>query len=128
MRYSWESFLARNVSPENPINRRRSERVMLQVSVIVKTKTRQGQNAEEETHTMVVNAHGGLMRLKMELQTGQPIVLINAKTKMEQSCRVVRVENPSGGGNFAVAFEFDRPAPHFWPITFPPADWGVKPS
>ena len=101
---------------------------MLQVPVIVKTKTRQGQNVEEETHTSVVNAHGGLMKLKMELQAGQPIVLVNAKTKMEQSCRVVRVENPPGGGNFAVAFEFDRPTPHFWPITFPPADWDVKPS
>ena len=99
---------------------------MLQVPVIVKTKTRQGKEVQEETHTMVVNAHGGLMRLKMELQAGQPIILINSRTKMEQSCRVVRVEEPPGGG-FAVAFEFDQPAPHFWPITFPPADWGVKP-
>lgn len=113
------------VSAENPINRRRSERVMLQVPVVLKTKTRQGQDVQEETQTMVVNAHGGLLKLKMELQAGQPIVLVNSKTKMEQSCRVVRVENPPGG-NFAVAFEFDRPAPHFWPITFPPADWGVK--
>ena len=100
---------------------------MLQVPVIVKTKTRHGDNVEEETHTMVVNAHGGLLKLKMELQAGQPIVLVNAKTKMEQSCRVVRVDEPPGG-NFAIAFEFDRPAPHFWPITFPPADWGLKQS
>jgi hypothetical protein len=100
---------------------------MLQVPVIVKTKTRHGDNAQEETHTVVVNAHGGLLKLKMELQAGQPIVLVNAKTKMEQSCRVVRVDEPPGG-NFAIAFEFDRPAPHFWPITFPPADWGVKQS
>lgn len=100
---------------------------MLQVSVVVKTKTRQGQSVEEETHTVVVNAHGGLMKLKMEVQPGQPIVLVNARTKMEQSCRVVRVDEPPGG-HFAVAFEFDQPAPHFWPITFPPADWGTKPS
>ena len=63
----------------------------------------------------------------MEVQAGQPIVLVNAKTKMEQTCRVVRVEEPPGG-NFAVAFEFDRATPHFWPITFPPADWALKPS
>ena len=115
------------MAQENPINRRRSERVMLQIPVVVKTQTRQGDAVEEETHTMVVNAHGGLMRLKMELQAGQPIVLINVRTKAQQSCRVVRVENPPGG-HFAVAFEFDRPAPHFWPVTFPPADWGVKHS
>ena len=117
------------MASENPINRRRSERVMLQVPVIVKTKTRRGESIEEETQTQVVNAHGGLMKLKMEVQAGQPIVLVNTKTKMEQNCRVVRVESPQGtGGSFAVAFEFDKPAPHFWPITFPPADWGLKPA
>ena len=122
-----ETALAEAVTQENPINRRRSERVMLQVPVVVKTQTRTGQHVQEETHTMVVNAHGGLMKLKMEVQAGQPIVLVNPRTKIEQSCRVVRVENPPGG-NFAVAFEFDRPAPHFWPITVPPADWGMKSS
>jgi hypothetical protein len=35
---------------------------------------------------------------------------------------VVRVENIHTG-DFAVAFEFWRPAPQFWPIVFPPADW-----
>jgi hypothetical protein len=24
---------------------------------------------------------------------------------------------------YNVAFEFARPAPKFWPIVFPPADW-----
>jgi hypothetical protein len=24
-----------------------------------------------------------------------------------------------------VAFEFDQPAPKFWPVTFPPVDWGL---
>jgi hypothetical protein len=117
------------VTPDDPINRRRSERVTLRVPVIVKTKTRQGASVQEETYTAVVNAHGGLMKVKMELQAGQPIILVNAQTKMEQSCRVVRVENPpTSGSSFGVAFEFDKPAPHFWPITFPPADWGVKPA
>jgi hypothetical protein len=106
----------------NPADKRRSERVTLQVAVIVRT-TRGGRTAEEETHTSVVNAHGGLMKLKMEVQAGQPFMLINAKTKMEESCRVVRVEH--GVGISAIAFEFDRPAPQFWPITFPPANWGL---
>lgn len=107
----------------NPADKRRSERVMLQVSVIVRLKTREGKTAEEETQTSVVNAHGGLMKLKMEVQAGQPIVLINGRTKVQESCRIVRVEH--GVGSSAVAFEFDRPAPHFWPITFPPANWGL---
>jgi hypothetical protein len=115
------------VSVPNPANRRRSERVMLQVPVVVRVTARDGKKVEEETHTVVVNAHGGLMKLQMEIQTGQPILLINAKTKMQQGCRVVRVET-SVGGQSAVAFEFDQPAPQFWPIVFPPADWTASVS
>ena len=100
---------------------------MLQVSVIVRAKIPGASDiVEEETQTVVVNAHGGLMKLKMDVLVGQPIVLVNAKTKMEQTCRIVRVEH--GVGTSAVAFEFDHPAPNFWPITFPPADWGASKS
>ena len=105
-------------------NRRRSERVMLQLRVTVLAETPERVPVKEETHTLVVNAHGGLMKLRMELLSGQPIVLVNPATKMEQSCRVVRIEQPSPD-YFAVAFEFDRPAPKFWPVVFPPKDWEV---
>ena len=123
--YSGASPLVRrDVTTPNPSNRRRSERVLLQVPIIVRSQNRQGQTIEEESRTEVVNAHGGLTKLKMELLAGQPIVLINARSKMEQSCRVVRVEHGMGTIS-AVAFEFDQPAPQFWPVTFPPEDWGL---
>ena len=108
----------------DPINRRRSERVMLQIPVKVLAETSDRVQVEEETHTLVVNAHGGLLKLKAELLVGQPIVLVNPQSGMEQSCRVVRIDQ-AGSGSFAVAFEFDQPAPKFWPIVFPPTDWGV---
>jgi len=109
----------------NPANRRRSERVMLQIPVIVQVKTRDGKDVREDTQTVVVNAHGGLLKLKMEVKTGQPILLINERAKVQQGCHVVRVET-SEAGNSAVAFEFDEPTPQFWPIVFPPADWGAR--
>jgi hypothetical protein len=115
------------VTDPNPANRRRSERVMLQVPVVVQITTRAGKEVRENTHTVVVNAHGGLFKLKTEVKTGQPILLINEKAKLQQACRVVRVET-SEAGHSAVAFEFDQPAPHFWPIVFPPADWGTTPT
>jgi hypothetical protein len=99
---------------------------MLQIPVVVQARTRDGKEVREETQTVVVNAHGGLLRLRMEIKTGQPIVLINEKSKMQQGCRVVRVET-SEAGYSAVAFEFDQPAPQFWPIVFPPADWSARP-
>jgi hypothetical protein len=110
----------------NPANRRRSERVMLQVPVVVQVRTRDGKELREETQTVVVNAHGGLLKLRIEVKAGQPILLINEKSKAQQGCRVVRVET-SEAGHSAVAFEFDQPAPNFWPIVFPPADWGTAP-
>lgn len=110
--------------PSDASNRRRSERVMLQIPVKVLAETPDRVQVEEDTHTLVVNAHGGLMKLKMELLQGQPIMLVNPQTGMEQGCRVVRIDQPSPD-YFAVAFEFDRPAPHFWPVVFPPSDWGI---
>src|SRR6266446_5781574 len=120
MRYIVET----KVTATNPAERRRSERVMLQVPVVVQARTRDGKEVREETQTVVVNAHGGLLKLRMEVKAGQPILLINEKSKVQQGCRVVRVET-SETGLSAVAFEFDQPAPHFWPIVFPPADWST---
>lgn len=99
---------------------------MLQIPVVVQVRTLEGKDVREETQTVVVNAHGGLMKLRMEVKTGQPILLINERSKAQQACHVVRVET-SEAGNSAVAFEFDQPAPQFWPIVFPPADWGPRP-
>src|SRR5215472_15951567 len=111
----------------NPPDRRRSERVILRVPVTVRAKTLNGESLEEETHTSVVNAHGGLFKLESELRPGQTITVVNAQTKMEQRGRVVRVE-PLPDGHSTVAFEFEGPAPQFWPIVFPPADWGLSKS
>jgi hypothetical protein len=110
-----------------PTNRRRSERVMLQIPVTVLTESPDRVPMEEETRTLVVNAHGGLMKLKTEVLVGQPMILLNPQTGIEQSCRVVRIEQPSPD-YFAVAFEFDRPSPKFWPVVFPPADWELPPK
>jgi hypothetical protein len=109
---------------DNPANRRRSERVMLQMAVTVLTETPENEQVREDTQTLVVNAHGGLLKLKMEVLVGQPLILVNPRNGLEQSCRVVRTEQPSPD-YFAVAFEFDHPAPGFWPIVFPPVDWEV---
>ena len=116
--------MIRDVIAPDPSNRRRSERVLLQVPILVRVQTRDGKTAEEETRTEVVNAHGGLMKLKMELLAGQPIMLINSRSKVEQGCHVVRVEHGMGTTS-AVAFEFDKPTPQFWPVSFPPDDWGI---
>ena len=108
----------------NPINRRRSERVMLRMKVLVNAESTERKGQQEEAMTQVVNAHGGLMKMQMELHVGQPMLLVNPKNDVEQSCRIVRIDDTADGA-FAVAFEFDKPNAKFWPVVFPPQDWNA---
>jgi hypothetical protein len=103
-------------------SRRRSERVVLRVPLELSALTPQGTRTNIQVHTLVVNAHGGLLDVGMEMVRGQRIRLSNLKTEIVASGRVLRVE-ASEHGRFSVAFEFESPAPHFWPVSFPPADW-----
>src|SRR5271157_5185854 len=108
-------------------NRRRSERVMLRMRVLVVAQNEERQQVQEEAETQVVNAHGGLMKMKGHLFDGQPFVLKNPHNGAEMSCRVVRMED-RGMDSYHVAFEFAQPAPTFWPVVFPPADWVASPA
>jgi len=109
-------------------NRRRSERVMLRMDVLVLAENEERKPIEERAETQAVNAHGGLMRMKGHLHVGQTFLLRNPQNSQAIGCRVVRTED-EGMEYYRVAFEFDRPASNFWPVVFPPADWsgvGVK--
>jgi len=106
-------------------NRRRSERVILRISVIVLAEDEERKQLQERAETQVVNAHGGLLLMRSHLHVGQSFLLNNPQNGVETSCRVVRVEE-QGLEFYNIAFEFDRPAPHFWPIVFPPADWAAS--
>jgi hypothetical protein len=95
---------------------------MLQMRVTVIAEDIDRNPRQEEALTLVVNAHGGLLKMKMDVQLGQPMLLVNPQNRLEQSCRVVRVDDTSPDF-FSVAFEFNAPNPKFWPVVFPPADW-----
>jgi hypothetical protein len=95
---------------------------MLRMIMVVKAADAEGTEIGGEAETQVVNAHGGLLRTKVRLLSGQTFRLGNPKSGMEESCRVVRSEVKEAD-YYSIGFEFDRPAPNFWPIVFPPADW-----
>lgn len=116
-----------NTNATDERNRRRSERVVLRVPVHLSAVMPGGQRISIEAHTLVVNAHGGLLDVGIEMNKGQQIRLTNSKTEIYTTCKVLRVEG-SEDGRFSVAFEFECPAPHFWPISFPPRDWSLVAS
>jgi len=103
-------------------SRRRSERVLLQIRLLLEIRLEDGKLASMDVFTLVVNAHGGLLEAGVKLARGQKIWLINTGTGAKVPCHVVGTRK-SQDGAFAVAFEFENPSPDFWPISFPPNDW-----
>lgn len=100
------------MKPTNSSNQRRSQRVPLQVVVIVRANMPDGRCVQMQAFTSVVNAHGGLLESFMKLATNQKILLINPNSGIDASCRVVKVEGPTST-LYDVAFEFDQRSPQF---------------
>src|SRR5258708_266035 len=97
---------------------------MLQMRITVNPDDVEHKPRQQEELTLAGNAHGGLLKMKMDVHVGQPMRLANPQNKVEQNCRVVRVDD-SSPEFYSVAFEFDKPDPKFWPVVFPPSDWST---
>ena len=92
---------------------RRSGRVFHKVRVQAQGRAHNRKKFKETCETVVVNAHGGLLFLKHEVDNGEMLVLTNPETLEEQECRVVYLGDPGDRGQ-RVGIEFLTPAPHFW--------------
>jgi hypothetical protein len=105
--------------------RRRSQRVLMQVPLRLRGVDTQGQNFEEFTETLAINAHGGLVLLGARVTSGSVIQMRHNKTEEEQECHVVFL-GPVRNGKAEVGLEFTVPRPTFWRVAFPPEDWSPK--
>jgi hypothetical protein len=102
---------------------RRSHRIQLDVPLVVKGQRTNGeQDFREETFTLSASAHGVLLSLKTSVSVGQKVQLFNRRTWGELPGHVVYV-GLSHAGLTRVGIEFEQPAPDFWSLTVPPADW-----
>jgi hypothetical protein len=101
---------------------RRSSRVFTRIPVRAKGKNTDGRKFQRNSHTIVINAHGGLLYLQETLGIGAELVLINPVTEEEQECRVVYVGDTSDRGT-RIGVEFLSPSPHFWGVEFTQRDW-----
>lgn len=104
-----------------PEERRRSQRVLLRVRANIHVAL-QGKAATFEAATLSVNPHGALVVMEESLPIETSVVLEHAATRERIACRVVRPPRAMPEG-FHIPLEFDSPAPGFWKIDFPPADW-----
>jgi hypothetical protein len=108
-------------------SRRRSMRVLLSVSIRVTGKTAFNEDFEEQTRTLVVNAHGALISLQAPVVPNQRITVANKATNDSRECRVVHV-GTQAAGKIQIGIEFVKPSGLFWQIDFPPDDWVVPES
>ena len=112
-------------SSRNPVARRRSQRVLMQVAVRVRGTDTQGKEFEEETETLAINAHGALILVNARVTSGGKMMMQHKRTQEEQECHVVFV-GPVRGGKAEIGLEFSEPRPTFWRVVFPPEDWTPK--
>ena len=80
-------------------------------------RARDRKKFKETCETVVVNAHGGLLLLKHEVDNGEMLVITNPETQEELECRIVYLGEPGDKGQ-RVGVEFLTPAPRFWGVDF----------
>lgn len=112
------------MGPEHA-SERRSSRVFARIPVRAAGKDADGRKFQETSHTIVVNAHGGLLYLQKAVEIGSDLVLNNPVSEEDQECRVVYLGDTCEKGT-RVGVEFLSPSPHFWGVEFAAQDWPVR--
>jgi len=106
-------------------NRRRSQRVLMQIPVRISIHAGAASLSEEETYTLAVSAHGALIAVSAPLYRGQRLTLSNPQTKDSLECVVAHIDRfPNEQAKVGV--EFLLPNPTFWHVAFPPKDWSPR--
>ena len=75
--------------------RRRSQRLFLQVRIVVEVTRPNKSPFSEETHTIIVNAHGALVEMGTSLDQGQIVIMRNVRTSENIECSAGNSAPPS---------------------------------
>jgi len=106
------------------VKNRRSQRILLDVPLIVRGESEQQRSFQEKTFTLAVSAHGALVLLASPVEVGQRVVVMDPKSWNEREGKVAYRGRPHAG-LAQVGIEFAQPAPEFWPIKSLPSDWKI---
>jgi TonB family protein len=72
---------------------------------------------EEQTTSMIVFPHGGVLRMSTPVNIGQMLVLTNLKSRQDAICRVVKVRSYSASSSY-VEVEFTHRQAGYWGVLF----------
>ena len=98
--------------------RRRSERFLLDVPLVVRGESAEQKPFEELTFSISISTYDALVVLANKVTVGQTLFLKNPETQYETEGRVARLGAPYGG-LAQVGIEFPKPAPELWTLSSP---------
>jgi hypothetical protein len=104
------------------LNRRRTQRVLMQIGIRVSSHNTPASQFDEQTHTLAVNVHGASILLSASVKNGQRLKLTNEATGDAAECIVAYVGQRKDG-RMEVGVSFVLPNPRFWHVAFPPHGW-----
>ncbi len=113
---------ATNLRSTSYMNQRRSQRIVLAVPLEVSGIRPNGNRFTENSRTLIVNAHGGLIQLREAVNREQILTIRNLQTLEDLRCLVVHINQGQDGMN-EVGVEFVDGSARFWRVSFPPVDW-----
>jgi hypothetical protein len=119
--------LATNFQPAAFATPRRSRRIWFVMPIRISFFVAEQLQWEEETSTLVVNAHGALILLNHEVSAGQVLTIANLGSAERHKCRVVMLGARTSGMT-EVGIELLEPAATFWRVKNPPPDWAALQS
>jgi len=100
-------------SEGNSPERRAGQRPTPRVPLLVYGWDAEQQPFHEEAEAFEINENGSLLWLETRVARGQRLFVTNMRNQAEQECRVITIGKRIHG-KARVAFQFSRPAPHFW--------------
>jgi hypothetical protein len=103
-------------------SQRHSQRIVERVPVLVCGFLSYKLPFEEETETLVINAHGALVLLATRVIADQELVLKHRQTHEHQEC-IVAYLGPEQSGKRQIGLKFTAPNPSFWRNASAPEDW-----
>lgn len=110
----------RSTSSDPPVReRRRSERVLIRIPVVLFGLTTDNQHVSEDAETAIISRTGALLRAHTAFKPGGNLELTNGFSKDAEKFRVVWVSEEQKQGLFDLGVEMLTPRDDFWGITFP---------
>ena len=103
------------------VERRRSQRRLRKVEVLVRGESVEKEAFQEEAFTVSISSYGALVIMSTKVAQGQQIVLKNLRNQDEIGGRVTRFD-PTDGRLAQVSVEFVQHAPRFWRAEPSPPD------